>query len=108
LPTSGVPEHLQTHISEAWQQLTAGKKPTADSVLRRVGGSKATAVVALQQVWGDYLPILLAWPYRRTPGTDHPARHLLWAKADRLATDRAEAAVAGERAALQAAQKAID
>ena len=102
-----IPEPYQQHVVEAWHQLSAGKKPTADSVLQVVRGSKATAVSAMQFFWTTYLPHMMSG---RTAEIPDPIAQLaagMWERAMKLATDRAESAVAIERKALEDSQTAI-
>lgn len=104
-----VPDPYLNHINEAWHQLAAGRRPTADSVLDVVRGSKATAVAAMQFFWSTYVPSIVSG--RTVDDVPDPVMRLagqIWAKAVRLAADSAEASFAAERAAFEDAKRALD
>lgn len=104
-----VPDPYLHHVNEAWHQLAAGRRPTADSVLDVVRGSKATAVAAMQFFWSTYVPGIVSG--RTLEDVPDPVARLagqIWSKAVRLATDRAQADFASDRDALNKATHALE
>lgn len=104
-----VPDAYVNHMAEAWHQMAAGKKPTADTVLAAVRGSKATAVSAMQYFWTTYMPAMMTGKASET--APEPILQLageIWATAERLAKDQAKDDFASERAALRAATEEVE
>lgn len=108
MPAIAIPEPYQHHVGEAWNQLAAGKKPSADSVLEVVRGSKATAVSAMQFFWTAYLPDMLAGRGAEVPDPIARLAAGLWQTALKLSDERASRALAGERDALAQATRMIE
>lgn len=103
-----VPDSYLAHVSEAWNQMAAGRRPSADSVLALVGGSKQTAVAAMNFFWTSYLPDMLSG--RTVDDVPDPVMQsaaTMWQKARKIADMKAADALAQERRTLEQEREAL-
>jgi chromosome segregation ATPase len=97
------------YFEEAWAMICDGVRPSADKLVGRLGGSKATAVAALKFFWSDEMPKRMRRSQVAAPSSVDSLASELWTEALKLARKEAEAlfndAMAGldsERARLSA------
>lgn len=106
-------------LDRAYALLKAGQRPTADALVAELGGSKATAVQALQEFWTSYLPPRLTEDANATsegpPQTALALATELWRRALEYADTQLEAKRAAalaetesERAELEAEREAME
>lgn len=105
---------LAPYFDEAWALICTGERPSADKLVARLGGSKATAVSALRAFWATELPARLQAQHVVAPTPIHALAAKVWTEAQQLARQDADAALASahaelaaERAALQAERQAL-
>lgn len=53
--TAGKADQHARYHERAWLMLALGQKPTADALLKDLGGTKQTAVAALRTFWSEYV-----------------------------------------------------
>ncbi|CAN7519525.1 DNA-binding protein [Pseudoxanthomonas sp. LjRoot168] len=104
-----IPDAYAQHVTEAWSQLAAGRRPSADSVVSAVGGSKTTANAAMNYFWKSYMPDMMSG--RDTNDTPDPIQKLannMWQTALKLATKTAENKLTEQRQSLAQQAEAMD
>lgn len=87
----------------AVELLKSGQRPSADQLVHRCGGSKTTALAALDQFWSKQLPDLIAGNADFNEAIPQPVREAamtLWSTANTAATEAATAIYASTKAEL--------
>lgn len=113
--TPHTPTNTSTpYFDEAWALICTGERPSADKLVARLGGSKATAVSALRVFWATELPARMQAQHVVAPTEVHALAAKVWTEAQHRARKDADAALArahaeldAERAALQAERQAL-
>src|SRR5690554_4002740 len=105
-PSSATERHLKTALG----LLRAGKRPTLDMLVSANGGSRTTAQQALNALWAEHLPALLleADSENTLPDAVRSALVSVWAQAMREAQEIASAALADERAQVEAVKATVE
>jgi len=108
---------MERHLHAALAMLQRGVRPTVDALVAECGGSRTTAQKALEELWTQRLPLLLA---QRQTESDLPASVIegmmgIWREATTAAEAKATAAYAeamrqaeAERAEMRATLAAIE
>lgn len=95
------------YFDEAWSLICTGERPSADKLVARLGGSKATAVSALRVFWATELPARMQAQHVIAPTPIHALAARIWTEAQQLARKDADAALASAHAALDADRAAL-
>ena len=90
------------YFEEAWAMICDGVRPSADKLVGRLGGSKATAVAALRLFWSDEMPKRMRRSYVVAPSSVDSLAAELWSEALKLAREDARALFQDAMAGLEA------
>lgn len=89
------------YFEEAWAMICDGVRPSADKLVGRLGGSKATAVAALRLFWSDEMPKRMQRSYVAAPSSVDSLAAELWSEALKLAREDARALFQDAMAGLE-------